>query len=501
MTAREAREPSLLQALTPLAFLVVLLALAVYLFGEDASYGPNQVSLMLCAGVAAIIGVRNGLDWGDLQRVLVDGISLAVVPIFILLAVGGLIGTWILSGTVPTLIVYGLELLHPSYFYPAACLICAIVAMSIGSSWTVAGTLGVALIGVAQGLEMSPAITAGAVISGAYFGDKISPLSDTTNIAPAAAGSELFAHIRHMTWTTVPSLLIALALFTAIGLGSGAPAGEATVFGDLPAVLGEHFDLGWHLLIPMVVVFVLAVIGFPAYPSILVGALLGAVFAVVFQPDIVVALADQPALSRPMALLAGSWSALSDGYRASTGNPAVDDLLTRGGMVSMLNTVWLIVCAMGFGAMMEATGLLERMIRSVLKAAKSTGSLIAATIGTAAASNVVAADQYMSIVLTGRLYKPEYERRGLAPVNLSRALEDGGTITSPLVPWNTCGAYMAATLGVATFDYLPFAFFNLVNPLLAVVLGYAGFKVLREPGARMVPGTPPAEAGPGHRTG
>ena len=501
MTVREAREPSLLQALTPLAFLVVLLALAVYLFGEDASYGPNQVSLMLCAGVAAIIGVRNGLDWGDLQRVLVDGISLAVVPIFILLAVGGLIGTWILSGTVPTLIVYGLELLHPSYFYPAACLICAIVAMSIGSSWTVAGTLGVALIGVAQGLEMSPAITAGAVISGAYFGDKISPLSDTTNIAPAAAGSDLFAHIRHMTWTTVPSLLIALALFTAIGLGSGAPTGEATVFGDLPTVLGEHFDLGWHLLIPMVVVFVLAVIGFPAYPSILIGALLGAVFAVVFQPDIVVALADKPALSRPMALLAGSWSALSDGYRASTGNPAVDDLLTRGGMVSMLNTVWLIVCAMGFGAMMEATGLLERMIRSVLKAAKSTGSLIAATIGTAATANVVAADQYMSIVLTGRLYKPEYERRGLAPVNLSRALEDGGTITSPLVPWNTCGAYMAATLGVATFDYLPFAFFNLVNPLLAVVLGYVGFKVLREPAAGAAPGTPPAEADPGHRTG
>jgi len=502
MSARRAGEPSLLQAFTPLAFLVVLLGLAVYLFGEDASYGPNQVSLMLCAGVAAIIGVRNGLDWGDLQRVLVDGISLAVVPIFILLAVGGLIGTWILSGTVPTLIVYGLELLHPSFFYPAACLICAIVALAIGSSWTVAGTLGVALIGVAQGLDMSPAITAGAVISGAYFGDKISPLSDTTNIAPAAAGSDLFAHIRHMTWTTVPSLLIALVLFTAVGLGSGAPTGGAEAFGDLPAVLGEHFELGWHLLIPMAVVFALAVVGFPAYPSILVGALLGAVFAVIFQPGIVVALADDAALSRPMALVAGAWSALSDGYRASTGNPAVDELLTRGGMASMLNTVWLIVCAMGFGAMMEATGLLERMIRSVLKAAKSTGSLIAATIGTAATANVVAADQYMSIVLTGRLYKPEYDRRGLAPVNLSRALEDGGTITSPLVPWNTCGAYMAATLGVATFDYLPFAFFNVVNPLLAVVLGYAGFKVLREPGAPGAPGNLPAEAGAStHRPG
>lgn len=481
MTPSQARAPSLLQAFIPLALLVALLALAVYLFGEDASYGPNQVSLMLCGGAAAIIGVRNGLDWTDLQHALVEGIALAIMPIFILLSVGGLIGTWILSGTVPTLIVYGLELLHPSYFYPAACLICAIVALSIGSSWTVAGTLGVALIGVAQGLDMSPAITAGAVISGAYFGDKISPLSDTTNIAPAAAGSDLFAHIRHMTWTTVPSLAIALVLFTAIGLGSGAPDDGGQAFGDLPVVLGEHFELGWHLLIPMAVVFVLAMIGFPAYPSILVGALLGALFAVLFQPGIVIALADNAELSRPMALTAGAWSALSDGYRASTGNPAVDDLLTRGGMVSMLNTVWLIVCAMGFGAMMEATGLLERMIRSVLKATKSTGSLIAATIGTAATANVVAADQYMSIVLTGRLYKPEYDRRGLAPVNLSRALEDGGTITSPLVPWNTCGAYMAATLGVATFDYLPFAFFNVVNPLLAIVLGYLGFKVLREP--------------------
>lgn len=501
VSTREARAPTLLQALAPLALLVALLALAVYLFGEDASYGPNQVSLMLCAGAAAIIGVRNGLDWGELQHSLVHGISLAIVPIFILLAVGGLIGTWILSGTVPTLIVYGLQLLHPSFFYPAACLICAIVALAIGSSWTVAGTLGVALIGVAQGLDMSPAITAGAVISGAYFGDKISPLSDTTNIAPAAAGSELFAHIRHMTWTTVPSLAIALVLFTAVGLGSDSPGAGGEAFGDLPRVLGEHFDLGWHLLIPMLVVFALAVIGFPAYPSILIGALLGALFAVMFQPEVVIALAGDEGLSRPMALIAGAWSALSDGYRAGTGNAAVDDLLTRGGMVSMLNTVWLIICAMGFGAMMESTGLLERMVRSVLRAARSTGSLIAATIGTAATANVVAADQYMSIVLTGRLYEPEYKRRGLAPVNLSRALEDGGTITSPLVPWNTCGAYMAATLGVATFDYLPFAFFNLINPLLAIVLGYIGFKVIRLPdGATSAPvpadGAPPAVVPP-----
>ncbi|QDH70386.1 Na+/H+ antiporter NhaC [Marilutibacter alkalisoli] len=471
-------EPSLWQAVTPLVFLAVLLAGAVYVFADDASYGANQVSLMLAAGVAALIGLRNGQRWIDIQNSLVHGISLAIVPIFILLAVGALIGTWILSGTVPTLIVYGLKLLHPSFFYPAACLICAIVALAIGSSWTVAGTLGVALIGVGQGLDMSPAITAGAVISGAYFGDKMSPLSDTTNIAPAAAGSELFAHIRHMTWTTVPSILIALVLFTVVGLNAARGSGDSG-FGDLPEVLGGQFNLGLHLLIPMAVVFVLAIRRFPAYPTILIGALLGGVFAVIFQPELVLKLADKEALSRPMAMLAGVWSALADGYKAGTGNEAVDELLSRGGMSSMLNTIWLIICAMGFGAVMEKTGLLERMIRSVLKAAKSTGSLIAATLATAVGSNAIAADQYMSIVLTGRLYKPEYERRGLAPVNLSRALEDAGTITSPLIPWNTCGAYMAVTLGVATLDYLPYAFFNLISPFMSALLAYLGFKILR----------------------
>ena len=473
------REASLLQALTPLLFLAVLLALAVYLYADNASYGANQIALLLAGGVAALVGIRNGIPWRHIQEDLVHGVSLAVVPILILLAVGSLIGTWILSGTVPTLIVYGLKLLHPSFFYPAACLICAIVALAIGSSWTVAGTLGVALIGVAQGLDMSPAITAGAVISGAYFGDKMSPLSDTTNIAPAAAGSELFAHIRHMTWTTVPSIAIALLLFTAIGLANGGRVEGSAALGDLPTTLAMQFNMGWHLLIPLAVVFALAVRRFPAYPTILIGALLGAVFAVVFQPEAVIRLAGNADLSRPMALLSGAWTAMFDGFKAETGNTAVDDLLSRGGMSSMLNTVWLIVCAMAFGAVMETTGLLERMIRSVLKAAKSTGSLIAATLGTAVGANIVAADQYMSIVLTARLYRPEYERRGLAPVNLSRALEDAGTMTSPLIPWNTCGAYMAATLGVATLDYLPYVFFNLVSPLVAVILAYAGFKILR----------------------
>lgn len=483
MSGRPIRQPSLFQAVLPLLCLAAALATGVYLFSDNASSGANQVSLMLAAGVAAIIGIRNGLSWDAIQEGMVDGISLAIGPIFILLAVGALIGTWILSGTVPTMIVYGLKLLHPSYFYPAACLICAIVGLVIGSSWTVAGTLGVALIGVAQGLDMSPAVTAGAVISGAYFGDKISPLSDTTNIAPAAAGSELFSHIRHMLWTTVPSIVIALVLFTVIGLGEAREVATDQAFGNLPQVLGEQFSLGAHLLIPMVVVFALAITGFPAYPSILIGALLGAVFAVIFQPDVVLQLADNEALSRPMALLAGAWTAMFDGYHGQTGVGPVDDLLSRGGMASMLNTIWLIICAMGFGAVMERAGLLERMIRSVLKAARSAGSLIVATLGTAIGANIVAADQYMAIVLTGRLFAPEYKRRGLAPVNLSRALEDGGTITSPLVPWNTCGAYMAATLGVATMDYLPYAFFNLAGPVVAAISAYAGFKILMLPRA------------------
>ncbi|GHA73456.1 Na+/H+ antiporter NhaC [Cognatilysobacter bugurensis] len=476
--ASRARDPSLLQALTPLVFLAVALAAGVWLFKDNASYGANQIALMLAGGVAALVGIRNGLSWKYIQESLVHGVSLAIVPIFILLAVGGLIGTWILSGTVPTLIVYGMKLMHPSFFYPAACLICAVVALAIGSSWTVAGTLGVALIGVGQGLDMSPAITAGAVISGAYFGDKLSPLSDTTNIAPAAAGSELFEHIRHMIWTTGPSIVIALLLFTAVGLGTDRPNAGAN-FGDLSGLLEAQFAIGPHLLIPLVVVFVMAMRGFPAYPTILIGALLGAVFAVIFQPDAVVRLANNEALSRPLALLAGAWTALYDGYKASTGNAAADELLSRGGMISMLNTIWLIICALGFGAMMECTGLLERMVRGVLKAARSTGALISATLGTAIGANIIAADQYMSIVLTGRLYRPEFERRGLAAVNLSRALEDGGTITSPLVPWNTCGAYMAATLGVATVEYLPYAFFNLLSPVVAAVLAYAGFRILR----------------------
>jgi NhaC family Na+:H+ antiporter len=460
--------------------LIVMLSLSVFLYGDNSSYGANQIALLLAGGIAALVGIRNGLRWDDVQQAIVHGVSLSTGALFILLAVGSLIGAWILSGTVPTLIVYGMQLMNPAWFYPATCLICALVALAIGSSWTVAGTLGVALMGVAHGLGLSPEITAGAIISGAYFGDKMSPLSDTTNLAPAAAGSELFAHIRHMTWSTVPSISVALLGFTLIGLGAHPQALDTEAgLGSLSHLIQGQFAIGPHLLIPLLVVFVLAIRKFPAYPTILIGALLGAVFAVLFQPDVVVELAGNDALSRPMALLSGAWKSLFDGYKSATGNAAVDDLLSRGGMVSMLNTVWLIICAMAFGAVMEKAGLLERLIRGVLATAHSTGALITATLATSFGTNVVAADQYIAIVVPGRIYRSEYAKRGLAPVNLSRALEDTGTITSPLIPWNTCGAYMAATLGVATMDYAPYALFNLANPLIAAAMAYAGFKVLR----------------------
>lgn len=473
------RAPSLLQAFLPLLVLVVLLAGGVALFGEDAAYGANQVSLVLAAAVAALVGWRNGLAWQDLQDAMVHGVSIATSAIFILLAVGALIGTWILAGIVPTLIHYGLLLLDPSWFYLAACLLCAAIAMSIGSSWTTAGTVGVALMGVAGGLGMDPAITAGAIISGAYFGDKMSPLSDTTNLASAAAGSELFAHIRHMVWTTFPSFGLALAGFALLGAG-GQAAGETGLeaVGGLSAEMAKHFHLGPHLLVPLAVVLAMAAMRIPALPTVLAGALLGGVFAVVFQPEAVKAFAGE-GVSGGLALLKGAWMAMFNGYRLESGVTAVDSLLSRGGMSSMLNTIWLILSAMAFGALMEKAGLLERLVRSVLAAARSTGSLIAATLVTAFGSNVVTADQYISIALPGRLYRGEYEKRGLAPVNLSRALEDAGTLTSPLVPWNSCGAYMAATLGVATWSYLPYALFNLINPVLALLFAFAGIKILR----------------------
>jgi NhaC family Na+:H+ antiporter len=469
------RSPSLADALIPVATLVALLSLSVYLFGNDSSYGPNQIALILSAGIAIVIGLKNGYSWQELEAAIARGVGLSTGAILILLSVGALIGAWILSGTVPTLVYYGLLLLDPSFFYLATCIICAIVALSVGSSWTVAGTIGVALIGVAAGLGMSLPVTAGAVISGAYFGDKMSPLSDTTNLAPAVAGTELFTHIRHMLWTTVPSILIALIAFGVMGL-TATPASTEAGLSDTLAMLKDNFDPSWPLLLPVLLVMVLAYRKWPAFPTVLIGALVGALFALIFQPDRVMQMGTD-GVSGALALIGGVWVTLFDGYVSETGHADVDDLLTRGGMSSMLNTIWLVVAAMTFGAVMERVGLLMRLVTGSLAAAKSAGSLIITTLLTAIGVNIITADQYMAIVLPGRSYRLEFERRRLSPVNLSRAVEDAGTLSSPLIPWNACGAFMAGTLGVPTLAYLPFCFFNLINPVIAGAFAWYGFRI------------------------
>jgi len=472
------RSPSLIASLIPVIALVLMLALSVYLFGDSSSSGPNQIVLTLGAAIAAIVAVRLGFHWGELQRAIIAGISTAMVAILILLSVGGLIGTWLMAGTVPSLIYYGLEILSPAWFYAASCIICSIAALATGSSWTVAGTLGVALIGVSMGLGLSPAIAAGAIISGAYFGDKMSPLSDTTNLAPAVVETDIFTHIRHMAWTTGPSYTAAIVLFAIVGLGTDTAA-DANALDELMQTLDGNFNISVMAMLPLAVVFFMAYKKVPPLPTILFGALLGGVLAVFLQPDSVLALADSPELAKGMALTKGVWIALSSGYVSTTGVAAVDDLLTRGGMESMLVTIWLIITALSFGAVLEHTGMLRRLIDAALKRAKSTGSLVTTVVLSCIGINIVAADQYIAIVLPGKMYRAEFKKRGLDPRNLSRVIEDSGTLTSPLVPWNTCGAYMAATLGVATMAYLPFAFFNLINPIVSIIYGFTGFTIVK----------------------
>ena len=478
MSQSPARTPSLFVSLVPVAVLVTLLSASVALFGDGSSGGANQIALLLSAGVGILIGVLHGHPWKTIEKGIVDGISLALGAVIILLTVGALIGSWILAGIVPTMIYYGLLLLSPTVFLPSACVLCCLVSLSTGSSWTTAGTVGVALVGIAVAQGISPGLAAGAVISGAYFGDKMSPLSDTTNLAPAVAGTDLFVHIRHMAWTTTPSIILALLIYTVVGFTTTPPTDVAQVNAIL-AALGGAFVIGPHLLLPVALVLGLVIKKVPAFPALLIGALVGCVFAVLFQPQSTLTFADSPNLPAWAGLIKGMWISLFDGFKLESGNAALDDLLTRGGMSNMLSTVWLILMAMMFGAVMEVTGMLQQIATSILSIVRGTGSLIAATLITAFGMNVIASDQYMAIVLPGRMFRAEFARRGLHPKNLSRALEDAGTMTSALVPWNTCGAFMAQTLGVATFAYAPFAFFNLINPLMSAAFGFTGFTIER----------------------
>ena len=461
------------EALVPIVSLIGLVTLSFLLFGDAGALGPNQIALVAATMIAIFIGWRAGYSLDDLQESAIASVSSGIGAMFILLAVGSLIGTWAMSGTLIAMVYYGLQLLHPNYFYLTAAVICAVVSLSIGSSWTVVGTIGIGLMGIALNMELNPGITAGAIISGAYFGDKSSPLSDSTNLAAAAAGANLYDHIRAVLWTSVPAMAVALSIFWYLG-----EPGDFDASQKIDAI--KHlFNISPVLFIPLLIVVVLAVLKLPPFTTIFIGAVAGGVLAAVVAPDRVIAYADAGDLPRAVGLLKGVWLALADGYHSSTGEPAIDQLISRGGMESMLGTIWLIITALAFGGVVEKAGVLDRLITPVIDAAKTVGTLVAYLVTAVIACNVITADQYMALVLPGRMFKRAFEARGLAPVVLSRAIGDSGTVTSALIPWNSCGAYMAATLGVATVSYAPFAIFNILCPLLTVAYAYAGIRMTR----------------------
>ncbi|WP_417668594.1 Na+/H+ antiporter NhaC [Roseibium sp.] len=471
-SAADERPVGLSFALLPILALVLLLGLAYYLFGDEAAAGPNQIALLFCALIASWVGIRHGIPFSVLGRAAVDSVATGISALFILLAVGALIGSWALSGTIMAMVYWGIQLLSPNYFYMTTALICASVALCVGSSWTVAGTIGIGLIGVADQMDLNPAIAAGAVISGAYFGDKSSPLSDATNLATVAANSNLYEHIKETLWTSVPSLVLALLAFWMLGQPADFDASSLT------RGLEQQFNVSLVTFLPLVLVLILAIMRFPPFTTIFLGALAGGLLAVVIAPDRVVHFAEDPELARPFALIKGVWAALATGYTSNTGNPEIDQLLSRGGMSGMMTTIWLILTALAFGGVVERVGILGRILEPVIRFAKGTGALVSSLVGASLATNILASDQYIAIVLPGRMFRTIFRQRNLSPVVLSRAIGDSATVTSALIPWNSCGAYMAATLGVATVNYAPFAVFNLVNPLITVLIAFLGLRML-----------------------
>lgn len=551
--SNETLKPTIIQAIIPILVLIILLFTAVQLDLE----GGNQMGLILATIVAGVIGYRLNVKWKDMLKGMSDAIGTAMPAIMILLLIGALAGTWLISGIVPTLIYYGLKILTPTYFLFAACIISAIVSLATGSSWSTIATVGVAMFGIGSALGIPAGLSAGAIISGAYFGDKMSPMSDTTNLAPAVAGTDLITHIRYMLWTTVPSIVITLIIFLIIGFFFSSEASTEDIDNILNTIENRFNVTPLLFIVPVVVIF-LIIKKVDAIPAILTGALLGGIFAVIFQPEIIQELGNAttievsnnkssnyefhidgnkiqnntianitsentsitvilsekiigsidytlstnkvvinslnkltPILKENFKLTTKQASFLETSYRAVvnaltiensvvTNNEKVNTLFTTKGMYGMLYTIWLIVCAMSFGGMMEKLGLLKVITEAMISKNKtSKGSLILTTTATCIGFNVTTSDQYLAIVVPGKMFTKAYKDRGLAPENLSRTLEDSGTVTSVLVPWNTCGMAQSSVLGIATGEYFFYCFFNLISPIMTVTYGYLGIKIAK----------------------
>lgn len=472
----EKKRPTLVHAFIPIAFLVAFLAINVIVFGSGATDGPNQIALIFAAGVAGIVSWRLGYSWDEIEVSIVKSISSAMGAMLILLVIGSLSGAWLLSGIVPAMIYYGLKILNPTIFLFAACVVCCVVSLATGSSWSTIATVGIALLGIGKTLGIHEGVVAGAIISGAYFGDKMSPLSDTTNLAPAMAGTDLFTHVKYMVYTTVPTLAITLLIFLVWGftLDTSGTTDTATVL----TAIDNAFNLNPLLFIVPALVLFMIVRKVPAIPALLVGTILGGIFAVIFQPQIiqqVSGITDDPVKSAFIAVM----KSFSMEVSIITENQMINGLLSSGGMAGMLNTIWLILGAMIFGGVMESCGLLKRIVEEIIKWAHSTGSLVASTAVTSIFFNLTAGDQYMAIAVPGRMFADTYRKRGYKPELLSRTLEDAGTVTSVLVPWNTCGATQSKVLGISTWAYAPYCFFCIISPLMTVLQAYLNFKIRR----------------------
>ena len=467
-------ELNIWEALIPIIVLVAMLAFNVFVFGDDSLSGSNQFILLVGAAVAAVVGFFNKVSYRTMIEEVGENFQSTAGAIIILLFVGALAGSWMLSGVIPAMIYYGLQLLHPSIFLPACVIITIIISIATGSSWTTTATVGIALIGIGSVLGLSLGMVAGAVISGAYFGDKMSPLSDTTNLAPAMAGSELFTHIRYMAITTVPTISITFIVFIILNL-INTGTGTTDITPMISAINESFYITPWLFLVPIILIG-LVVLKTKPIVALFISALLGAIFAIIFQPNLVVATAGGSALDFVTAYK-GVIIAMTQGTSIETTGEGMADLFSTGGMNGMMGTIWLVICALTFGGVMDAIGALDRISKVLLGMAQSVFGLFASTVASCLALNVTASDQYLAIVVPGRMFKKAYAERGLAPENLSRTLEDSGTVTSVLVPWNTCGAYQSGVLGVSVYEYFIYAVFNYLSPFTTLLFAALSIKI------------------------
>jgi NhaC family Na+:H+ antiporter len=452
------------------------LAINVLIYGDDALSGSNQFILLVGGAVAAVVGFAHKIRYTEMLEKVADNLKSVTGAILILLFVGALAGTWLIGGIIPAMIYYGLQILHPTIFLPACVVICALISLATGSSWTTSATVGIALIGIGKALGVPVGMVAGAVLSGAYFGDKLSPLSDTTNLAPAMAGADLFTHIRYMILTTVPSILVTLVVFIILGFGFSTSSTPDSQY--LLQAIDKVFIIHGALFIVPAVVIYLIVKKTPPLVALFIGTLLGVVSALIFQQDLVQLLSGETTLSA-----VGAYRVVIDAITVSTEIqttvPTLTDLFQSGGMEGMLGTIWLIICAMVFGGVMDAIGALAVISKALLAWANTTFTLFASTVASCLAINISASDQYLSIVVPGKMFEKAYKDRGLAPENLSRTLEDSGTVTSVLIPWNTCGAYQSGVLGVDVSQYFFFAIFNWISPFMTLLFAAMHIKIKR----------------------